>query len=81
LTLFNIPQADQILSEAFSIYPLERVLLELVQPAMVEIGERWHRGEINVAVEHYATQFVRRKLAGLLNIFEGSAHRATVVVG
>jgi methanogenic corrinoid protein MtbC1 len=48
---------------------------------MVEIGERWHRGEINVAVEHYATQFVRRKLASLLSMFEGSAHRATIVVG
>jgi MerR family transcriptional regulator, light-induced transcriptional regulator len=81
LTIFNSPQADQILSEAFSIYPLERVLLELVQPAMVEIGERWHRGEINVAVEHFATQFVRRKLASLLSIFEGGARRATIVVG
>jgi MerR family transcriptional regulator, light-induced transcriptional regulator len=78
---FDSMQADQILSEAFSIYPFEQVLLELVQPAMIEIGERWHRGEINVAVEHFATQFVRRKLAGLLSIFEGSAHRATVVVG
>ena len=81
LTNFDIPHADQILSEAFSIYPLERVLLELIQPAMVEIGERWHRGEINVAVEHFATQFVRRKLASLLSIFEGGAHRATIVVG
>jgi MerR family transcriptional regulator, light-induced transcriptional regulator len=78
---FDSTQADQILSEAFSLYPFEQVLLELVQPAMVEVGERWHRGEINVAVEHFATQFVRRKLAGLLSIFEGSAHRATVVVG
>src|SRR5215213_8623156 len=78
---FDSPQADQILSEAFSIYPFEQVLLELVQPAMVDIGERWHRGEINVAIEHFATQFVRRKLAGLLSIFEGSAHRAIVVVG
>ena len=78
---FDSTQAEQILSEAFSIYRFEQVLLELVQPAMVDIGERWHRGEINVAVEHFATQFVRRKLAGLLSIFEGSAHRATVVVG
>jgi methanogenic corrinoid protein MtbC1 len=78
---FDSPQADQILSEAFSIYPFEQVLLELIQPAMVDLGERWHRGEINVAVEHFATQFVRRKLASLLSIFEGSAHRATVVVG
>src|SRR5215216_2515246 len=73
---FDSTQADQILSEAFSIYPFEQVLLDLVQPAMVEIGERWHRGEINVAVEHYATQFVRRKLAVLLSMFDGSAHRA-----
>jgi len=78
---FDSRQADQILSEAFSIYPFEQVLLELVQPAMVDVGERWRRGEINVAVEHFATQFVRRKLASLLSIFEGSAHRATVVVG
>jgi methanogenic corrinoid protein MtbC1 len=81
LMKFDSTQADQILSEAFSIYPFEQVLLELVQPAMVDIGERWHRGEINVAVEHFATQLVRRKLASLLSIFEGSAHRATVVVG
>jgi methanogenic corrinoid protein MtbC1 len=81
LTSFDASQADRLLGEAFSIYPFEQVLLDLVQPAMVEIGERWHRGEINVAVEHYATQFVRRKLAGLLSMFEGSAHRATIVVG
>ena len=81
LTNFDSRQADHILSEAFSIYPFEQVLLELVQPAMVEIGERWHRGEINVAVEHFATQFVRRKLASLLNIFENTARRATVIVG
>jgi MerR family transcriptional regulator, light-induced transcriptional regulator len=78
---FDRTQADQLLGEAFSIYPFEQVLLELVQPAMVDIGERWYRGEVNVAVEHFATQFVRCKLASMLSIFEGSAHRATVVVG
>jgi methanogenic corrinoid protein MtbC1 len=78
---FDSPHADQILCEAFSISPFEQVLLELVQPAMVDIGERWHRGEINVAVEHFATQYVRRKLASLLSIFENTARRATVVVG
>jgi methanogenic corrinoid protein MtbC1 len=70
-----------VLSEAFSIYPFEYVLLELVQPAMVEVGERWHRGTINVAVEHFATQFVRRKLASLLSLFEGTGHRAIIVMG
>ncbi len=78
---FDQPLAERLLSEAFSIYPFEHVLIELIQPAMVEIGERWHRGEINVAMEHFATQLVRRKLAGLMNVFEGVGHRGRIVVG
>jgi MerR family transcriptional regulator, light-induced transcriptional regulator len=81
LTNFDTPYAERLISEAFALYPFETVLIELIQPAMVEIGERWHRSQINVATEHFATQFVRRKLAGLLNVFEGSAQRATIVLG
>ena len=81
LTSFDAAGAERVISEAFSIYPFEHVLLDLVQPAMVEVGERWHRGEINVAAEHYATEFVRRKLASLLNVFDNNATRETIVVG
>jgi methanogenic corrinoid protein MtbC1 len=81
LTGFDAPQSERLLGEAFGLYPFEDVLLDLIQPVMIEIGECWHRGKINVAAEHFATQFVRRKLAGLLNIFEGSPQRATIIVG
>lgn len=70
---FDASHADRLIGEAFSMYPFDDVLLLLVLPTMVEIGERWHHGEINVAVEHFATQFVRRKLSGMLNMFEGDA--------
>jgi methanogenic corrinoid protein MtbC1 len=78
---FDASSADRILSEAFSLHPFEQVLLELVQPVLVDVGERWHRGEINVASEHFATEFMRRKLASLINIFESVATRETIVVG
>jgi methanogenic corrinoid protein MtbC1 len=81
LTSFDSQTAERIVSEAFAIYPFEPVLLDLIQPTMIEVGERWHRGEINVAAEHYATEFVRRKLASLLNVFENNAQRETIVVG
>jgi MerR family transcriptional regulator, light-induced transcriptional regulator len=81
LTSFDSGQAERLLGEAFAIHPFEQVLVGLLQPAMVEIGERWQRGEINVAVEHFASQFVRRKLASLLNLFEDNLQRATIVVG
>lgn len=81
LTEFDQQRAERLLGEAFSLYPFEQVLLDLIQPSMVEVGERWHRGEINVAAEHFATQFIRRKLSSLMNVFEGTSHRSTIVVG
>jgi methanogenic corrinoid protein MtbC1 len=81
LTSFDAGASDRLLSEAFSLHPFEQVLLELIQPVMVEIGERWHRGEINIASEHFATEFMRRKLASLINIFETVATRETIIVG
>lgn len=33
-----------------------KVYLDLLQPAMIEIGELWCRGKINIAQEHLATQ-------------------------
>jgi methanogenic corrinoid protein MtbC1 len=77
---FDAVHAEQIMAEAFALYPFEDVLLHMVEPLMVEVGERWHRGEISVANEHFTTQFVRRKLAGLLSAFEPVTTRGTIVV-
>jgi methanogenic corrinoid protein MtbC1 len=81
LTNFDGPAAERVISEAFAIYPFEEVLIGLLQPALVEIGEMWHRGEINIAVEHFSTEFVRRRMAGLLNVFEGAAQHDTIIIG
>lgn len=81
LTSFDGQYAERVISEAFALYPFEDVLLRMVQPALIEVGERWHRGQINVATEHFASQFMRRKLSGLLNMFLSENHRGTIVVG
>lgn len=77
---FDASRSERILTEAFGLYPVEHVLLQIIQPTMVEIGERWHRGEINVAAEHFATQFVRRKLSSMVNMFDSAAGRGRVIV-
>lgn len=73
--------AEQILSEAFAMYRVEDVCLEVFAPALVEVGERWHRGEISVAAEHFATSFVRRKLFSLFNAYETGRGRGLVFAG
>lgn len=71
--------AAETIRLAFSLYPIDRVLLEVVRPALVELGERWHRGQISVAVEHYATQFCLRHLQSLAAA-AGAPSRAGIVV-
>jgi DNA-binding transcriptional MerR regulator len=76
---FDAPAADMILSEAFALYPLDLVCVNIVQPTLVDIGELWHTGRASVAQEHFASQFLRRKLLALLNIYDVPEGRATIV--
>jgi DNA-binding transcriptional MerR regulator len=70
--------AEQLLGEAFAMYPVEEVCLGVIAPTLVEVGERWHRGEISVATEHFASSFVRRKLFALFNVYETGRGRGLV---
>jgi MerR family transcriptional regulator, light-induced transcriptional regulator len=58
----NLPQADQVLGEALASSSPENLILNVIGPAMADVGIRWERGEISVATEHMATNFLRQKL-------------------
>ena len=45
--------------------PLARLFDEVLQPAMVEIGERWAAGTLTVAQEHELSELVRDLIAQL----------------
>lgn len=58
------------------------IYLEVITPAMVALGERWARGEIDIAVEHRATAIVNRLIGRLGPRFvRRGRSRGTVVVG
>jgi MerR family transcriptional regulator, light-induced transcriptional regulator len=63
---YHEPAAHEILRQADSLYPVDTVLLEVIQPALFEIGEAWQRGEAPIAVEHFATLFVMQHLMRIL---------------
>lgn len=66
LLAFQEDAAERVLAEAFALYPLELVGENVIAPVLMEIGERWHRGEISVTLEHYATALLQQRLAALL---------------
>lgn len=69
LGLFQEPHAEAVLSEAFALYPVDVVAEEIVTPTLVEIGERWRRGEASIVQEHFATAFLRRRLITLFHAY------------
>lgn len=79
LLRFDSPTADSVLGEAFALYALDAVCLQIIQPVLIEVGTMWHGGTASVAQEHFTSQFLRRKLLALLNIYDVPEGRATVV--
>jgi DNA-binding transcriptional MerR regulator len=78
LLTFDTAAATAVLSDAFALYPLERVCLDVIQPTLVNIGQGWHEGRLEVAQEHFATAFIRQRLSALLESLSprGAARRA-----
>ena len=63
---FDRPAAEQVLTRAFSLFPPEVVCLELLQKALVEIGEGWHQGEVTIQQEHFTTNISEQRLKVLI---------------
>lgn len=66
LESFDDGMANEILRRAFALYSVDSVLMDIIQPTLIELGEAWHRGEMPIAVEHFATQFCMQHLNSML---------------
>ena len=65
LDAFDEPAAQAVLDRLLSDLSLTTVLRDVVLPYLTELGERWERGTASVAQEHFATNVIRGRLAGL----------------
>lgn len=72
--------AESVLSSAFARLSADIVLLEVLRPALVEIGERWARGELAIAAEHFGSRLVHRRLSALLNMQPPLSNASTVIL-
>jgi MerR family transcriptional regulator, light-induced transcriptional regulator len=65
LDAFDEPAAQAVLDRLLADLSLPTVLRDVVLPYLAELGERWQRGTATVAMEHFATNIIRGRLAGL----------------
>ena len=78
---FSETTAEQTLNQAFSMFPVESVCLEVLQRGMSEIGERWYQNRVSVQQEHFASALAMRRLDALLSASPYPTRNQTVVVG
>jgi MerR family transcriptional regulator, light-induced transcriptional regulator len=78
---YNESEAEHLISEAFSLYAIEEVGEKLFLPVLVEIGERWHRGELSITIEHFTTNYLLQRLTALLRAVPNGTGGALIWVG
>jgi methanogenic corrinoid protein MtbC1 len=77
----RIQEAEQMLtSAALSTEPSE-FLKSVVAPILVEVGERWERGELRIAHEHACSTLMRGLLFSLMRLYPANDAQRRVVVG
>jgi MerR family transcriptional regulator, light-induced transcriptional regulator len=65
LDRFQEERAHAVLDRLLAAYRIETVLRDLLLPYLHDLGERWARGEVSVAQEHFAANLLRGRLLGL----------------
>jgi DNA-binding transcriptional MerR regulator len=78
-TAFDEARIEQLLSEAFSLFAVEDVCVNLIQPVLVSTGTRWHSGAISISVEHFVSNVMRRRLHALLTAAPTPIHDRKII--
>jgi DNA-binding transcriptional MerR regulator/methylmalonyl-CoA mutase cobalamin-binding subunit len=65
LAAFDEAAAHVVVDALLARMSLDALLRDVVVPYLHDLGERWERGEVSVAQEHFASSVLRGRLLGL----------------
>lgn len=66
---FNSSQAHDLINQAFSLFTIDKTVIDLLGPILIKVGDLWEEGSITTAHEHFASSFIRSRIEGLSNSF------------
>jgi len=76
---FRTVDCEQAITLAIAMLPPPRLVAEVLQPLLREVGERWHRGEWSIAQERMVTKIVTRHVGLMLDAYDRAARRESIV--
>jgi methanogenic corrinoid protein MtbC1 len=74
-------EANEILQQAHSLYDLTTVCIDIITACLIKVGESWHRGDLRITEEHYASRYLQGKLVSLFQAFPNRRGAASIIMG
>lgn len=78
---FDEQNAERLVTQAFSLFPVEKVCVDLLQKGLAAIGDGWYEGRITVQQEHFASALAVRRLEALLAATPAPTRNGRLLVG
>jgi methanogenic corrinoid protein MtbC1 len=78
---FNETLAEGTLNQAFAMFPVEEVCVEVLQKGLSEIGTLWYENKASVQQEHFASNLAMRRLDALLIASPTPSRAQTILIG
>lgn len=74
-------EAGRLFRQSQDMFDLVTIIQQVLTPSLVKIGEAWYQGKISIAVEHYASAYIRGKLLTMLQAFPTRRSTAFIMLG
>lgn len=78
---FDEQGAEEVVTQAFALFPAEKVCMELLQRGLGIIGNEWYSGNITVQQEHFASSLATRRIEALLAATPPPTRSGRVLIG
>jgi methanogenic corrinoid protein MtbC1 len=76
---FDTRRANSVIEDAMAVIDIESLCQGVLEPVLVDIGDRWARGDGSISVEHFGSAFIMRKLSALFNASQPETGEPTIV--
>ena len=80
LNPFDRVTFEKRLNGAVAVVPFEEALHGILLPLQEQVGQLWHEGHVNVALEHYVTKQIQQKIFSAMNQLPVAEFGAKVIV-
>ncbi|MCP9455964.1 MAG: MerR family transcriptional regulator [Nitrospira sp.] len=71
---------EQKLNGAVAVIPFEEAIQRILLPLERLVGELWHQGKIDIAIEHYVTKLIQQKLFAVMNQLPVNEHGPRLLI-